>query len=105
MFLDIGADEARDTSDLMFSSYLDGLRAKGWSGASEDVRLGFCATTAMMFALGALGPWLPLLRDPQFTPVVKGTTGTDPDKFIDNLSKIQGFFLNLGEEAVELARR
>jgi len=105
MFRDLGSNEARDTSERMFSGYLEGLRAKGWSGASVDVRLGFCATTAMMFALGTFGPWLPLLRDPEFSPVVKEITGTEPDKFIENLCEIQGFFLDLGEEAVELAMR
>ncbi|SEK09633.1 Phosphotransferase enzyme family protein [Marinovum algicola] len=105
MFRDIRSDEANDISVRMFSSYLDGMRSIDWPGASADVRLGFCATTAMMFALGALGPWLALLRDPEFSPVVKEITGTEPDRFIGNLSDIQGFFLDLGEEAVELARR
>ncbi len=105
MFLDIRSEEAHETSERMFSSYLEGLRAKGWSGTTEAVRFGFCATTAMMFALGTLGPWLPLLRDTKFIPIVKEITGTEPDQFIANLSDIQGFFLDLGEEALECVGR
>ncbi len=104
MFRDIGSDEARDVTERMFSSYLDGMRTTGWSGASVDVRLGFCATTAMIFALGAIGIWLPMLSDPELAPVVKEITGAEPDQFIENLSEIQGHFLDFGEEAVELAR-
>lgn len=104
MFRDIGADEAAAISEGMFTGYLDGLKVMGWSGASVDVRLGFCATTAMIFALGSIGIWLPLLSDPELASVVEGIAGAEPDQFIENLSEIQGHFLDLGEEAVELAR-
>ncbi|MBO9436863.1 phosphotransferase [Ruegeria sp. R13_0] len=103
MFMDTESDDAGALTERMFSGYLDGLRAENWSGASGDVRLSFCATTAMMFALGAIGPWLPLLSDPELEPVVRSITGAEPDQFIGNLSKIQEHFLNLGEEAVALA--
>ncbi|WP_170609095.1 phosphotransferase [Ruegeria arenilitoris] len=102
MFLDTKSECASDLTERMFSSYLCGLRDENWADVSADVRLGFCATIAMMFALGAIGPWLPLLRDPELEPVVKGITGADPDQFIENLSKIQEHFLDLGEEAVAL---
>ena len=103
MFFEIKPDEARDAIEVVFQSYLRGLEMSGWTGSSTDVRLGFCAATAMMFALGALGPWLPLLKDPNLSSVVKNITGAEPDPFIDNLSEIHGHFLDLGEEALELA--
>ena len=103
MFLEVGPDEAGEMIELAYSGYLNGLRRKGWTGAATDVRLGFCATTAMTFALGALGPWHPLLSDPDQSPVVSGIAGTAPDRFIDNLFEIHRHFLDLGEEAVMLA--
>jgi hypothetical protein len=104
MFMEITPDAAGDWIDVIFRSYMDGLRASGWSGMETDIRLGFCATTAMTFALGAVGIWLPLLRDPEFAPVVEGIVGVHPDRFLENLTAIHPVFLDLGEEAVDLIR-
>jgi hypothetical protein len=103
MFFEIQPNAANDTIEVVFQGYLRGLEMNGWTGSPTDVRLGFCATTAMMFAVGALGPWLPLLQDAGLSPVVTSITGTEVDPFIDNLSEIHPHFLDLGEEAMELA--
>ena len=103
MFCEIDPDEVEATIDAVFQGYLRGLETGGWSGSSTDARLGFCATTSMTFGLGALGPWLPLLRDPDLAPVVQSITGASPEAFLNNLANIQRRFLDLGEEALELA--
>lgn len=103
MFCEINSDEIEATIDAVFQGYVRGLQKSGWSGSQTDARLGFCATTSLMFGLGALGPWLPLLRDPDLAPVVQSITGAAPDAFLNNLADIQRRFLDLGEEALELA--
>ena len=102
MFRDIAADDAPHMTGLLFDNYAQGLADHGWTGSPSDARIGFCATTAIMFGLGAFGTWLDLLRNPEFAPVVTGITGLEPDDFIDNLRDIQPHFLELGEEALSL---
>ena len=103
--LEIDAVDGPVIANAIYKGYLSGLRKSGWSGAESDVRLGFCATTAMTFALGAPGAWLPLLRAPNFSSMVETIVGAPSERFLDNLPVIQSFFLDFGEEALELARR
>lgn len=102
-FLEFEPADADEMIDIIFSNYERGLKEAGWKGSSTDARLGFCATTAMTFALGALGPWLPLLQDTNMHSVVEEISGMTVDRFIENLAEIHHYFLDLGEEAVELA--
>lgn len=102
MFMEIEARSAPAWINLLIANYIAGLHASGWRGSETDIRVGVCITTAMTFALGAIGPWLPLLRDPGFTPIVEGIVGTDPDRFLRNLSEIQPVLLDLGEDALAI---
>lgn len=104
-FLEFEPADADEMIDIIFSNYVRGLKDAGWKGSSSDVRLGFCATTAMIFALGALGPWLPLLQDPKMHRVVEEISGMTVDRFIANLAQIHHYFLDLGEEAVSVVSR
>ncbi len=102
-FMEVGMGDARRLEKGVFDGYLAGLRASGWNGSERDVRLGFAASTALMLALGALGPWLPLLRDPGFEPIIEKIVGVDREQFLERLAELQTYVLDLGEEALSLA--
>lgn len=102
-FMEVEIEDARRLETSVFEGYLSGLRAVGWTGSDRDVRLGFTASTAMLLALGALGPWLPLLRDPCFEPVIEKIVGVDRDRFLERLAALQTYVLDLGEEALGMA--
>jgi hypothetical protein len=52
-----------DVEHLVFGSYVDGLRAAGWSGDEHLVRLGYTACAALW--IGATLPgWAAVMLDP-----------------------------------------
>lgn len=103
-FMEVEPEDTRRLEQSVFSGYVMGLRDAAWKGSEADARLGFVASTSLMLGLGALGPWLPLLRDPDFEPVVEKIVGVPKDCFIDRISELQDYFLDLGEEAVSSIR-
>ncbi|NDR58647.1 phosphotransferase [Aliiruegeria sabulilitoris] len=103
-FMEVELEDARHLEQSVFDGYVTGLREAGWQGPRSDARLGFTASTSLMLGLGAFGPWLPLLRDPGFEPIVEKIVGVSKDRFIDRLADLHGYFLDLGEEAVSQVR-
>lgn len=104
-FKEVDTSDAHRFSELVFENYMIGLRDSGWTGDDNDIRIGFAATTAMMFGLGALGAFYSVLQQNDYEKIFTQAIGVDVNNFFDNLSEIHPLFLDLGDEAIAQSNR
>ncbi len=100
-FLEVAMSQAKELDAAVFAGYLGGLADAGWQGDARQVRLGYTATAALFMGLGAVGPWLSsILADEGqgFANVV----GYPIEHILDQYALLQGYLLDLGDEAREL---
>lgn len=86
---------------LAFAGYLDGLRAAGWTGSAQVVRLGYAAAAVMRCGL-AIIQILPHVLDPTRRVSIERALGHPIEEVVDHWLPIHQFLLRLAEEAQEL---
>jgi hypothetical protein len=95
-FMEVDIKYAQELDRRVLEGYLAGLRDAGWQGDARLVRFGYAAATAMMLGLGSLWYVNGLVEQPA---LVEGVFGHSIDVIVDRLAALQGFLLDLGDEA------
>jgi hypothetical protein len=84
-----------------FDGYLAGLRDAGWTGDARLVRLGYCATAAVMMVPPFLG--LRLVREPAFAEAWARARARPAEEVRDRFVSVCRLLLERAEEARALA--
>ncbi len=105
-FLDVPANDARAFGEAALDGYVDGLRDAGWTGARSLVELGFKASAALLMGLGGAGLWFEGFRNGLMTEALaERIVGRSVDELGAAWPTVQSYFLDLGDEALELSTR
>lgn len=87
--------------EAVFLAYLAGLRAAGWTGSIDEVRLAYAATIALF--CGVTAPrLLTIVTHPERIASSKENFGLDIFGFIEHSVQMGTFGVELGEEALQL---
>ena len=90
--------------ELVFRAYLAGLRAVGWTGNIDEVRLAYAATNALFCGMAA--PYLlSFATRPERIAWMKDNFGVDPSECAEHNVSMGAFGVALGEEALRLMNR
>ncbi|MEM7132380.1 MAG: phosphotransferase [Chloroflexota bacterium] len=95
IFSEVGIADARELDQIVFEGYLSGLQDAGWQGDPRQVRLGYTASSAMIFGLG-YGAFK--LNESTY-PWLEQAFGLPIDKFMRLGAELNRFFLELADEA------
>ncbi|MDP9326070.1 MAG: aminoglycoside phosphotransferase family protein [Candidatus Dormibacteraeota bacterium] len=101
-FYDLDPTQLRSIDQLVFSSYVQGLRAVGWSGPPEMVRLGHTAAASLHYALFPMGVYL---LDDVLRARFEHVFGHSAIDIVDRWAEVTGFLLDRADEARGLLRR
>ena len=94
----------RQLDEAVFPSYLAGLRAAGWNGNIDEVRLAYAAANALF--CGVIAPWaLSVLTSPEWIARTKDNFGLDASGSAEHCVQMGAFGVELGEEALQLINR
>jgi hypothetical protein len=105
-FLDAPVDDARAFGEAAVAGYVDGLRDAGWTGERALVELGFKASATLLMGLGGTGLWFEGFRNGQMTEArAERIVGRSVDELSAAWATAQSYFLDLGDEALELSAR
>ncbi len=103
-FLDAPVDDARAFGEAAVDGYVDGLRDAGWTGERTLVELGFKASATLLMGLGGAGLWFESFRNGSMTEaLVERIVGRSVDELGAAWAAAQSYFLDLGDEALELS--
>jgi hypothetical protein len=91
-FFEADCDEADELERLCMNAYLDGLRLTGWQGHGDDIFLGYLATIALRFMVGAVGPVLTFALDNSLDAMGEQIFGHPKPELIARWRKIHEFF-------------
>jgi hypothetical protein len=92
--------ELRDLDEVVFESYLDGLRSAGWAGDRRMARFGYAAYTALKY--GWLVFWLRDAGDERAHGMWERLAGRPMAEYVENQGRLLAYLLDLADEAREL---
>lgn len=105
-FLDVPVNDARAFGEEVLTGYVDGLGEAGWTGPRSLVELGFKASSALLMGLGGAGLWFEGFRNGQMTEeTAERIVGRPVDELSAAWPAAQSYFLDLGDEALEMSAR
>jgi hypothetical protein len=84
-----------------FEGYRTGLRDAGWTGDARLVRLGYCATAAVMMVPPFVG--IRLVREPAFAEAMAGNRARPVEEVRDRFVNVCRLLLDHAEEARALS--
>ncbi|MBV7335121.1 phosphotransferase [Chloroflexi bacterium TSY] len=94
-FSEVDVAQARTLDRIVFEGYLTGLSEAGWHGDPRQVRLGYTASSAMIFGLG----YSAFKLNQDVYPWLEQAFGLPIDQFMDLGAELNRFFLELADEA------
>lgn len=94
-FSEVDVAEAYDLDQVVFDGYIAGLADAGWHGDPRQARLGYTASSAMIFGLG-YGAFK--LNESNY-PWLEQAFGLPIDEFMALGAALNRFFLTLADEA------
>ena len=96
-----GLPEARlrDLEATAFDAYVEGLREAGWRGATEDVRLGYCASVALRYAHLLSADVFRLVLDEGFRAATEARHGRPAAEIARGRATLVSFLLDRADEA------
>jgi len=94
----------RDVVEAVLTGCLVGLREAGWGGDKSVVRLGFLATTALLYTVCAAGFMVGLLGDPSQHRAFEQLLGCPLGDAGASYGELRPFKVELVEEARRLLR-
>jgi hypothetical protein len=100
-FFEADPKDIHRIDDAVFRGYCRGLRAAGWDGDPEQVRLGYTATASLHFGLYPLGVYV---LDRDFSQHVEKALGHPITAILDRWAVVARFLLDQGDEADRLLR-
>jgi hypothetical protein len=100
-FFDAEPEQMGSIDQVVFDGYVQGLRAAGWTGSREIVRLGYTAAASLRYGLFPLGVFIlsERLRD-HFERVFAHPV----TEILDRWAEVAGFLLGRADEARQLLR-
>ncbi len=103
-FFEYDLSALADVEQLVFASYVDGLRVAGWSGDEHRVRLGYTACAALW--MGATLPgWAAVMLDPAAGVDALALYGRPADEVLSGWVTLTEFLLDRADEARRLMVR
>jgi hypothetical protein len=85
--------------EAVFQNYVAGLRATGWAGNVDQVRLAYTASNALF--CGVTAPrLLSIMTHPEQIARVRDTFGLDASDCAEHCRRMGAFGVELGEEAL-----
>lgn len=87
---------------ICFAAYLRGLRAAGWNGDADAVRLGFTSAAALRYSIGALRLFVGPLADASLHPLIERTEKRSMTQIVAALTELWAFEDELAAEARSL---
>ena len=103
-WLEVGADQAKALDQIIFDSYVAGLRDAGWQGDVRLARFGYTTTAALVIGVAhALIVGVYGLSSDDGIRSTESTIGYKLDDTLAQWATIHPFLLDLGDEAVRLA--
>lgn len=95
------ASRATALDQAIFPAYLEGLRAAGWTGDADAVRLAFCASIALFCPFAAL-TWTASFVSTADPDWIKQWSGMDAAGCVKHFVDMATFAVDQGEEALRL---
>jgi hypothetical protein len=102
VFFEIEVSRGLDLDEIVYESYLDGLRDAGWHGDPRMVRFGYLATVALRYHIGNLAVGLPLVLNENMHPSLEQTLGRSVEELIDFYAEVTQLLLRLEDEMWKL---
>jgi len=99
ILVDADPKASAQLDEAAFPAYIEGLRATGWTGNANEVRLAYAATIALFCGVTATSL---LSIIPDRTAWVKENFGLDAAGFVEHTVRMGAFGIGLGEEALRL---
>jgi hypothetical protein len=101
LFMYVDAGELPEFARTVFDGYMAGLRAAGWPGDEREVRLGYCASTALHWAFaGAYA--LRWAENEQLGQTMAARFNSPLDAIVRQRAAITYYLLDLADEARSL---
>ena len=103
-FVEVEFNAGRELEERAIDGYTDGLRASGWTGDPDLVRLGYCAGGALRFGVGTMRLLLPVLLDEGLHPLFERLFKRPIQETVESLGPLtERFTVRLADEARRLA--
>jgi len=104
IWLEYEASDAKRLDQVIFASYLEGLRSAGWQGDARLVRLGYTAACALRWGVVGLW-WLRSIGDPGEERDFEKHWGRPMPELVLQWATTAYHVLDMAEEAFELQRQ
>jgi hypothetical protein len=101
-FRGVARDGWRDLEQTAVEAYLRGLQDAGWRGASDPLRFGFAASSALRYGPGCVRLVLPALLDETAQPHVELVLGISFDKVLQLWAAVCLEQVRLADDAFRL---
>lgn len=101
-WLGMSAGKARELDQVVFSGYVEGLRAVGWQGDARLARLGYAVNAFLVMGIAWMLFWYERIQEAEGRSELEAIMGASVDVVIDQWAEVQPFLLDLGEEAYQL---
>ena len=102
-WLHVAAHQAAAFDDIVFTSYLQGLREAGWQGDARLARFGYTATTCLVIGASNTIAWCRYLQTAGSETYLVADQGHQVEAIFAQWAVIVPFLLDLGDEALRLA--
>ena len=101
-FLEFDSAQIQVLDQIVFDSYLEGLRFAGWQGDPRLVRFAYAAGSVLKFSVGVYGVAFMVANESQ-QPVLQQIFGHPVEELVDVWGRTLRFLTKLASEARELA--
>jgi hypothetical protein len=98
-FYDAEPEQMRSIDEVVFDAYVEGLRAAGWRGRSQLVRLGYTAAASLRFGLFPMGVFM---VQEEMRGRFEGLFAHSATDIVDRWARTAGFLLDQADEARQL---
>jgi hypothetical protein len=102
-FLEIDSNQAQALDEIVFASYLEGLRETGWQGDPRAVRFAYIASAVLRYSVGVIGI-ASMIADEKQQTVIERIFGHPLAELVEVWSNTNRFLCDLADEAREVLR-
>jgi hypothetical protein len=102
-FLEVHSDQSQTLDQIVFHSYLDGLKQAGWKGDPRVVRFTYAASSVLRYSIGVVGI-TSMVADEQQHAILEQAFGHPLEELVDAWSQTNRFLYDLADEVRGLLR-
>ncbi len=86
-------NQVKALDKIAFHGYIHGLREAGWRGSVKEVRLAYCLTLWLRYAIGGeAGEVLPVLLDQEHSQAREEKSGLTNDEWVKSAQDASGYY-------------